>query len=161
MITAPERRLGVDARTTDFDHSCAQRLQRRQVEFAFAVVAAGTPGGVGQQHTVGADDHAALAHGAHDQMFAVRIETVDIVAGRRTGRHLQPRTELTGEHIVAQALRGAHLLVGARPDHLEARRRGACRRGHGGDKGLRRKRLHEGGGCGCDGPSWPGPVSCA
>jgi hypothetical protein len=118
----------VNARPAELDHARAQRAQRAQpgqVEFVVAVQAADTARVGRRQHTIGADHRAGLAATAgcaHEQVFAERIEQVDVVTGRRAGRYAEARAHLFGEDEMPQALRLRNLVLVACPHHIETRR---------------------------------------
>ena len=122
--------VGVHAGATQLDHLVAHRAQAGQVELGFAVQATDALGRFGRQHTVGADDLAGLARGlvggqAHQQVLAVRIEQVDVVAFRAADGHVQARPHLLGEDRVPQALGCANILFSASPNDLQALTRGS------------------------------------
>ena len=57
---------------------------------------------------------------AQQQVLAMRVEEVGVMAGRRARRRAQARTQLLGEDLVAQALCRAQLVLVARPAQVEA-----------------------------------------
>ena len=59
------------------------------------------------------------ARSAHQQMFAIRVEHVDVVAFRRTSWQRQARAHLLGEDKVPQLLSFANVLFIASPNHIK------------------------------------------
>ena len=115
---------GVDARASQLDHPGAQRAQASQIELGFAVEPADAPGGGRRENAVRADHRSWIgieADGAHQQMFAVRIEQVDVVPGGRSGRHHEARPHLLSKHEVSQLLSLSNIIVIASPNHFETR----------------------------------------
>ena len=120
--------VGVHARAAQLDHLAAQAAQAGQVEFGFAVEAADELGRIGRHHAVGADDFAGLAVfrlQAHQQVLAVGVEQVDVVAFGAAGRHAQARAHFAHENVVPQALRRANIFFSASPNDFKALARGA------------------------------------
>jgi len=82
--TAPGPRRRVDDRDArscaQLDHARAQAAQARQVEFGIAVGAAHSPRLGRRQHTVGSY-HFVGIDVAHQQVFAVIVEQVDVMTG--------------------------------------------------------------------------------
>ncbi len=89
--------------------------QARQIELALRVQAADTRRLMRRQHAIGADDLQRVEI-AHEQVIAVRVERIDVEA--RRAAHV--RAHFLGEHTVAQPLRFAQLVFGARPCGTQA-----------------------------------------
>lgn len=101
--------VGVDAGPSDLDEVGADRGEGREVELAFGVEAAGDGRALRGQQPVGADDLLGLFLD-DEEVVAVGVEGVGVEA--RLGA-VEAGAELSGEHQVAQALGGAHLVLAA------------------------------------------------
>lgn len=99
--------VGVHAGPADLDQAGTDRVQRGQVELALRVQPSGDRGALRREQPVGADD-LPDQRVADQQVVAVRVERVDVVAGLRAG---QQGAHLPGEHVVPQSLRGPHVLL--------------------------------------------------
>jgi hypothetical protein len=109
--------VGVDTAATELDHAAAQAARSREVKFEVGVKAPHPGCLLRREHTVGPDDRAAFAI-AHQQVFAVIVKQVDVMARQRAR---QPRAHLAGKNLMAQTLRLPHLVLMARPaDHNAA-----------------------------------------
>lgn len=106
-ITAPFAVQGVDAGAADLDEVATDRVEAGEVELALGVEAAGDTGALGRQQPVRADDVPCVGL-PHEQVVAVGVEGVGVET--RLGS-VEPGAHLSGEHLVAQALRGTHLLL--------------------------------------------------
>lgn len=98
---------GVDAGAADLDEVVTDRVEAGEVELALGVEAAGDTGALGRQQPVRADDVPCVGL-PHEQVVAVGVEGVGVET--RLGS-VEPGAHLSGEHLVAQALRGTHLLL--------------------------------------------------
>ncbi len=117
--------FGRRAGPPQFGQLRAQARQAHEVELAVAVQAAHAARRSGCQHPVGAHHLRRLVlawHGAHQQVFTVRVKHVHIQARRRARGRLQARAHLLHKHAPAQGLRGLHLVGMAGPQRLQLRR---------------------------------------
>ena len=112
------------AAAAQLHHLAAYAPQAHQVKFGVAVGAAHAPGLRGREHAVGAH-HLLRGHIAHQQVLAVIVKQVDVVARRR---RVQPRAHFAGKDFVPQSLRLPNFIEVLRPPNLDA----ACchRRNH-------------------------------
>ncbi len=85
-------------------------MQPVDAELALRVVTADGAGDIRRKDPVGADDPIGPAF-AHDQVFAVGVEVVDVVVRHHGG---YAGAEFLDEHLVAQPLRFADFLFAAR-----------------------------------------------
>jgi hypothetical protein len=131
--------VGVHARTAGLDRGTADVVQVGQVELAVAVEPPGLPGALRRQHPVPADDLAGAVV-AHHEVVAVLVELVDVVAGHAG---VQRRPHLTGEHLVAQSLRGDHFFA-VTGDEEGVAGNVLALAGGGADKQFRLRHAHQG-----------------
>ena len=112
------------AGATKFYCSSEQSLDSMEVELGVAVQAASTSRGVGCQDTVGTY-HFAVAMlifaRSNDEVLAKGIESVHVVARRRTGLWNEPRPHLLDEDAIAKALRFFDIARCSSPGHSERR----------------------------------------
>lgn len=111
---------GVDAGAADLHQVVPDGGEPGEVELALGVEPSRDGGPVGRQEAVGADDLAGALL-PDEEVVAVRVEGVDVEAGLGA---VEPGAEFTGEHLVAQPLGGADvLLVAGEPDDVTRRGR--------------------------------------
>ena len=106
--------VDMHATAAQLDHAVAQAAQTGQVKFGVAVGAARPLGLDRGQHPVGAN-HLACGRIAHQQVLAVVIEQVDVMALDGLG---QTCTELGGENRIPQALRFTNFVLMVSPADL-------------------------------------------
>ena len=106
--------LRVNAAAAQFYGVRAQGPQTGQVKLGVAVGAAHALGLRRRQNTVGAH-HLARWHIAHQQVFAVVIEKVDVISGLW---RMETGTHFCGKNIKSQALGLSHFVLVACPGHF-------------------------------------------
>ena len=121
--------FGVDAGAPEFDHALAQRTQPGEIELGVGVETSGASRRSRCHHPVGAHhDRRLVGIGlrAHQQVLAIGIEDIDIVARWRAVRRREMRAHLLREDLVAQALRAAQIGLVAGPQHFQRCGRPVC-----------------------------------
>ena len=103
--------VGMHATAAQLDHPLAQAAQAHQIKFRVAVSAAHAFGLRWRQHPVGAN-HLLAGRVAHQQVLAVIIKQVDVVARQRLA---QRGTHFQRKHLKPQSLRFANLVLMAGP----------------------------------------------